>query len=50
MPALIALVNINFVVIEILGTILGVISGLAMLGLGVATGMKTARIVKAVPR
>jgi hypothetical protein len=50
MPALIALANINFAVIEIPGPILGVIFGLTTLGLGAAKGIRTARIVKAVPR
>jgi hypothetical protein len=40
---LIALARINFAVIEFPGPILGVIFGLAILGLGVAKGIKTAR-------
>ena len=45
MPALIALMNINFAIIEIPGPILGVIFGLAALGLGVAKGIMAARTV-----
>lgn len=44
-PAVIFLVNTNFAVIEIPGPILGVIFGLAILGLGVAKGTRTARAV-----
>jgi hypothetical protein len=40
---LVALANINFAVIEFPGPILGVIFGLAILGLGVAKGIRTAR-------
>ena len=47
MPALTALMNINFAIIEIPGPILGVISGLAALGLGVAKGIMAARTVTA---
>jgi hypothetical protein len=49
-PAFIALANINFAVIEIPGPIFGVIFGLAMLGLGVAKGIRTAGIITAVNR
>lgn len=47
MPALIALMNINFAIIEIPGPILGVIFGLAVLGLGVAKGIRAASTVTA---
>jgi hypothetical protein len=40
---LIALVNINFAVIEFPGPILGVILGLPIFGLGVTKGIKTVR-------
>jgi hypothetical protein len=42
-PALVALASINFAVIVFPGPILGVIFGLAILGLGVAKGIRTAR-------
>jgi hypothetical protein len=41
---LIALANINFAVIEVPGPILGVILGLPILGLGIAKGIRTARM------
>jgi hypothetical protein len=41
MPAVIALSNINFAVILIPGPIIGLISGLAIFGLGVAKGLRT---------
>ena len=41
---LIALANINFAVIELPGPILGVILGLPILGLGIAKGIRTARM------
>ena len=41
---LIALANINFAVIEFPGPILGVILGLPILGLGIAKGIRTARM------
>jgi hypothetical protein len=49
-PGLVALANINFAVIVFPGPILGVIFGLAILGLGVAKGIRTARVVTAAPR
>ena len=49
-PGLVALARINFAVIVFPGPILGVIFGLAIFGLGVAKGMRTARAVTAVPR
>lgn len=42
-PGLVALANINFVVILFPGPILGVIFGLIILGLGIAKGVRTAR-------
>ena len=42
-PALIALATINFAVIVIPGPILGVIFGLAIVGLGLAAGVRSAR-------
>ena len=42
-PALIALAAINFAVIVIPGPILGVIFGLAIVGLGLAAGVRSAR-------
>jgi len=42
-PGWVALVSINFAVIVFPGPILGVIFGLAILGLGIAKGMRTAR-------
>ena len=42
-PALIALAAINFAVIVIPGPILGVIFGLAIVGLGLAVGVRSAR-------
>ena len=42
-PALVALASINFAVIVFPGPILGVIFGLAILGLGAAKGVRTAR-------
>jgi hypothetical protein len=47
-PPLIALANINFAVIVIPGPILGFISGLAIFGLGVAKGLRTAKTAIAV--
>lgn len=41
-PALVALASINFAVIVFPGPILGVIFGLAILGLGAAKGLRTA--------
>jgi hypothetical protein len=41
---LIALANINFAVIEVPGPVLGVILGLPILGLGIAKGIRTARM------
>jgi hypothetical protein len=41
---LIALANINFAFIEFPGPILGVILGLPILGLGIAKGIRTARM------
>jgi hypothetical protein len=48
-PALIALANVNFAVILIPGPILGVIFGLAILGLGVAKGVRTATAATTIP-
>ncbi len=45
---LIALANINFAVIEFPGPILGVILGLPILGLGIAKGIRTARMASPV--
>lgn len=42
-PGLLVLVSINFAVIEIPGPILGFVIGLAIVGLGVATGIRTAK-------
>lgn len=42
-PGLVALASINFAVIVFPGPILGVIFGLAILGLGIAKGIRTAR-------
>jgi hypothetical protein len=42
-PALVALASINFAVIIFPGPILGVIFGLAIIGMGVAKGIRTAR-------
>ena len=42
-PGLVALASINFAVIVFPGPILGVIFGLAILGMGVVKGMRTAR-------
>jgi hypothetical protein len=42
-PALVALASINFAVIVFPGPILGVIFGLAIIGMGVAKGIRTAR-------
>ena len=49
-PGLVALASINFAVIVFPGPILGVIFGLAILGLGAAKGIRTARTVTAVLR
>jgi hypothetical protein len=43
-PALVALASINFAVIVFPGPILGVIFGLAIIGMGVAKGIRTARM------
>lgn len=43
-PALVALASINFAVIVFPGPILGVIFGLVIFGLGMAKGIRTARI------
>jgi hypothetical protein len=42
-PALVALASINFAVIVFPGPILGVIFGLAIIGMGVAKGIRTVR-------
>lgn len=42
-PGLVALASINFAVILFPGPVLGVIFGLAIIGLGVAKGIRTAR-------
>lgn len=42
-PALVALASINFAVIVFPGPILGVIFGLAIIGMGVAKGIRTTR-------
>jgi hypothetical protein len=42
-PGLVALASINFAVIVFPGPIMGVIFGLAIIGLGVAKGLRTAR-------
>ena len=49
-PGLVALASINFAVIVFPGPILGVIFGLAVFGLGVAKGMRTARAVVTAPQ
>lgn len=49
-PGLVALASINFAVIVFPGPILGVIFGLAILGLGVAKGIRTATAVTAAAR
>jgi hypothetical protein len=48
-PPLIALANINFAVIVFPGPILGVIFGLAILGLGVVKGVRTATAATTIP-
>ena len=42
-PGMVALASINFAVIVVPGPILGVIFGLAIFGLGVAKGIRTAK-------
>ena len=42
-PGLLALISINFTVIEIPGPILGLVAGLVIVGLGGATGIRTAK-------
>jgi hypothetical protein len=49
-PGMIALASTNFAIIQIPGPILGVIFGLAIIGLGAAKGIRTARPVTPVPR
>jgi hypothetical protein len=49
-PGLVALASINFAVIVFPGPILGVIFGLAILGLGAAKGVRTARAVTVAPQ
>ena len=49
-PALIALANVNFAIIMIPGPILGFISGLAIFGLGVARGLRTAKTAVVIAR
>jgi hypothetical protein len=49
-PGLVALASINFAVIVFPGPILGVIFGLAILGLGAAKGIRTARAVTIAPQ
>ncbi|MEP0825130.1 MAG: hypothetical protein HRF40_06565 [Nitrososphaera sp.] len=49
-PALVALASISFAVIVVPGPILGVIFGLIILGLGVAKGIRTAKVVVAPAR
>ena len=49
-PGMIALASTNFAIIQIPGPILGVIFGLAIIGLGAAKGIRTARPVAPVPR
>jgi hypothetical protein len=49
-PGFVALASINFAVIVFPGPILGVIFGLAILGLGIAKGVRTARVVTATQR
>lgn len=48
-PGLVALASTNFAVIIIPGPILGVIFGLAIIGLGLAKGIRTARAVTVAP-
>jgi hypothetical protein len=49
-PALVALGSINFAVIVFPGPILGVIFGLAIIGMGVAKGIRTARAKEMIVR
>ena len=49
MSGLIALARINFAVIEFPGPILGIILGLPILGLGIAKGIRTARMAPSHP-
>ncbi len=49
-PGLFALARINFAVIEFPGPILGFVIGLAIIGLGVAMGIRTAKIEPATAR
>lgn len=49
-PGLVALASINFAVIVLPGPILGVIFGLAVLGLGATKGIRTARAVTVAPQ
>jgi hypothetical protein len=49
-PALVALASINFAVIVFPGPILGVIFGLAIIGMGVAKGIRTARAKEMIVR
>jgi hypothetical protein len=49
-PALVALASINFTVIVFPGPILGVIFGLAIIGMGVAKGIRTARAKEMIVR
>ncbi|HEV8404756.1 MAG TPA: hypothetical protein VGQ13_02500 [Nitrososphaera sp.] len=49
-PALVALASINFAVIVFPGPILGVIFGLAIIGLGVVKGIRAARAVAPITR
>jgi hypothetical protein len=49
-PGFVALASINFAVIVFPGPILGVIFGLAILGLGIAKGIRAVRVVTATPR
>ena len=49
-PALIALANVNFAVFLVPGPILGFISGLAIFGLGVAKGLRTAKTALVIAR
>jgi hypothetical protein len=49
-PGLLGLITINFAVIEIPGPILGFVIGLVIVGLGVATGIKTAKAEPATVR
>jgi hypothetical protein len=48
-PGLVALASINFAVIIIPGPILGVIFGLAIIGLGLAKGIRTAKAMTVAP-